>query len=100
MHVPECIKPLYVIYYCTEIQGKKSIPSAQKPGEGQRLSSLTFGCFLNRARSPQQVAQSEDTGNSISKEAEGNGTIGILDIFFNGISKSVRKRFTVPKLMF
>lgn len=58
-----------------EIQGKKSIPSAQKPGEGQRLSSLTFGCFLNRARSPQQVAQSEDTGNSISKEAEGNGTI-------------------------
>ncbi|KAJ6666947.1 hypothetical protein lerEdw1_018949 [Lerista edwardsae] len=61
-----------------EIQGKKSLPSAQKPGEGQRLSSLTFGCFLNRARSPQQVAQPEDTSNSVSKQAEfneGSGTI-------------------------
>ncbi|XP_053167753.1 pleckstrin homology domain-containing family H member 2 isoform X2 [Hemicordylus capensis] len=53
-----------------EIQGKKSVPSAQKPGEGQRLSSLTFGCFLNRARSPQQVAKPEDTSNSTSKQAE------------------------------
>ncbi|KAJ7341144.1 hypothetical protein JRQ81_004927 [Phrynocephalus forsythii] len=53
-----------------EIQGKKSVPSAQKPGEGQRLSSLTFGCFLNRARSPQQVPKPEDTSSSLSKQIE------------------------------
>nr|XP_034967100.1 pleckstrin homology domain-containing family H member 2 isoform X3 [Zootoca vivipara] len=53
-----------------ELQGKKSVPSAQKPGEGQRLSSLTFGCFLNRARSPQQVPKPDDTSSSSSKQAE------------------------------
>uniref|UniRef100_A0A8D0DZT4 Pleckstrin homology domain-containing family H member 2 n=1 Tax=Salvator merianae TaxID=96440 RepID=A0A8D0DZT4_SALMN len=56
-----------------ELQGKKSAPSAQKPGEGQRLSSLTFGCFLNRARSPQQVPKPEETSNLTSKQAELNG---------------------------
>ncbi|XP_072845604.2 pleckstrin homology domain-containing family H member 2 [Pogona vitticeps] len=53
-----------------EIQGKKSVASTQKPGEGQRLSSLTFGCFLNRARSPQQVPKPEDTSSSLSKQVE------------------------------
>ncbi|XP_044285309.1 pleckstrin homology domain-containing family H member 2 isoform X3 [Varanus komodoensis] len=53
-----------------ELQGKKSVPSGQKPGEGQRLSSLTFGCFLNRARSPQQVLKPENTSSSASKQAE------------------------------
>ncbi|XP_062980056.1 pleckstrin homology domain-containing family H member 2 [Elgaria multicarinata webbii] len=53
-----------------ELQGKKSVPSGQKPGEGQRLSSLTFGCFLNRARSPQQVLKPENTSSSSSKQAE------------------------------
>nr|XP_028580635.1 pleckstrin homology domain-containing family H member 2 isoform X1 [Podarcis muralis] len=55
-----------------ELQGKKSVPSAQKPGEGQRLSSLTFGCFLNRARSPQPVPKPDDTISSSSKQAELN----------------------------
>nr|XP_003224090.1 PREDICTED: pleckstrin homology domain-containing family H member 2 isoform X1 [Anolis carolinensis]XP_008113918.1 PREDICTED: pleckstrin homology domain-containing family H member 2 isoform X1 [Anolis carolinensis] len=53
-----------------ELQGKKSVPSTHKPSEGQRLSSLTFGCFLNRARSPQQVPKPEDPNSSASKQAE------------------------------
>nr|XP_056709597.1 pleckstrin homology domain-containing family H member 2 [Euleptes europaea] len=61
-----------------DLQGKKSVPSAQKPGEGQRLSSLTFGCFLNRARSPQQVTKPEDRSNS-SKQAEFSEGIGTLE---------------------
>ncbi|KAG8443617.1 hypothetical protein GDO86_008966 [Hymenochirus boettgeri] len=37
-----------------EMTGKKSAAgNSQKPTEGQRLSSLTFGCFQNRAKSPQ-----------------------------------------------
>ncbi|XP_007438142.1 pleckstrin homology domain-containing family H member 2 [Python bivittatus] len=53
-----------------ELQGKKSVSSSQKPAEGQRLSSLTFGCFLNRARSPQQVPKPEDTSSSASKQVD------------------------------
>nr|XP_060610368.1 pleckstrin homology domain-containing family H member 2 [Anolis sagrei ordinatus] len=53
-----------------ELQGKKSVPATHKPSEGQRLSSLTFGCFLNRAKSPQQVPKPEDPNNSASKQAE------------------------------
>uniref|UniRef100_A0A670XPR0 Pleckstrin homology, MyTH4 and FERM domain containing H2 n=1 Tax=Pseudonaja textilis TaxID=8673 RepID=A0A670XPR0_PSETE len=55
-----------------ELQGKKSVSSSQKPGEGQRLSSLTFGCFLNRARSPQQVPKPEDASSSASKQVDHN----------------------------
>uniref|UniRef100_A0A8D0GKU6 Pleckstrin homology, MyTH4 and FERM domain containing H2 n=1 Tax=Sphenodon punctatus TaxID=8508 RepID=A0A8D0GKU6_SPHPU len=62
-----------------EVQGKKSVPSTQKPGEGQRLSSLTFGCFLNRARSPQQVVKSEETSKSSSKESEFSEGNSMLD---------------------
>uniref|UniRef100_A0A452U954 Pleckstrin homology, MyTH4 and FERM domain containing H2 n=1 Tax=Ursus maritimus TaxID=29073 RepID=A0A452U954_URSMA len=44
-----------------EVQGKKSSTvSTPKLPEGQRLSSLTFGCFLSRARSPPQVVKSEE----------------------------------------
>ncbi|XP_069464563.1 pleckstrin homology domain-containing family H member 2 [Ambystoma mexicanum] len=63
-----------------EVQGKKnSAPLTQKPGEGQRLSSLTFGCFLNRAKSPQQVMPMEGSNKSSTKETEfcdGHTTIG------------------------
>ncbi|XP_039213676.1 pleckstrin homology domain-containing family H member 2 isoform X1 [Crotalus tigris] len=55
-----------------ELQGKKSVSSSQKPGEGQRLSSLTFGCFLNRARSPQQVPKPENASSSASKQVDLN----------------------------
>ncbi|XP_074845713.1 pleckstrin homology domain-containing family H member 2 isoform X1 [Carettochelys insculpta] len=53
-----------------EMVGKKSIPSAHKPGEGQRLSSLTFGCFMNRARSPQQAIKFDEISKSPSNESE------------------------------
>ncbi|XP_053444869.1 pleckstrin homology domain-containing family H member 2 [Nycticebus coucang] len=54
-----------------EVQGKKtSIVSTLKLSEGQRLSSLTFGCFLSRARSPPQVVKAEDMSKISSKEAE------------------------------
>nr|XP_054100990.1 pleckstrin homology domain-containing family H member 2 isoform X4 [Callithrix jacchus] len=54
-----------------EVQGKKSSTvSALKLSEGQRLSSLTFGCFLSRARSPPQVVKSEEMSKISSKEPE------------------------------
>ncbi|KAM9067939.1 pleckstrin homology domain-containing family H member 2 isoform X1 [Sarcophilus harrisii] len=54
-----------------EVQGKKlSTTSPPKPSEGQRLSSLTFGCFLSRAKSPQQVIKSEEISKISSKESE------------------------------
>ncbi|XP_061288206.1 pleckstrin homology domain-containing family H member 2 isoform X6 [Bos javanicus] len=53
-----------------EVQGKKSVASTPKLSEGQRLSSLTFGCFLSRARSPPQVVKSEETSKISSKEPE------------------------------
>ncbi|KAH0622748.1 hypothetical protein JD844_025348, partial [Phrynosoma platyrhinos] len=67
-------------YYSTELQGKKAVPSAHKPSEGQRMSSLTFGCFLNRARSPQQVPKPENTSSSASKKelSEDNSSLAIL----------------------
>ncbi|KAL4694336.1 hypothetical protein H8959_013601 [Pygathrix nigripes] len=54
-----------------EVQGKKSSTvSTLKLSEGQRLSSLTFGCFLSRARSPPQVVKSEEMSKISSKESE------------------------------
>ncbi|XP_037600337.1 pleckstrin homology domain-containing family H member 2 isoform X2 [Cebus imitator] len=54
-----------------EVQGKKSSTvSALKLPEGQRLSSLTFGCFLSRARSPPQVVKSEEISKISLKEPE------------------------------
>ncbi|XP_008698032.2 pleckstrin homology domain-containing family H member 2 [Ursus maritimus] len=54
-----------------EVQGKKSSTvSTPKLPEGQRLSSLTFGCFLSRARSPPQVVKSEEMSKISSKEPE------------------------------
>lgn len=54
-----------------EIQGKKSsTASTTKLSEGQRLSSLTFGCFSSRARSPPQVVKSEEMSKISSKEPE------------------------------
>ncbi|XP_053781394.1 pleckstrin homology domain-containing family H member 2 isoform X2 [Desmodus rotundus] len=54
-----------------EVQGKKSSSvSTPKLLEGQRLSSLTFGCFLSRARSPPQVVKSEQMSKISSKEPE------------------------------
>ncbi|KAM6179958.1 pleckstrin homology domain-containing family H member 2 isoform 2-T2 [Erethizon dorsatum] len=54
-----------------EVQGKKlSAVSTPKLSEGQRLSSLTFGCFLSRARSPPQVVKYEEISKLSSKEPE------------------------------
>ncbi|RMC12467.1 hypothetical protein DUI87_09984 [Hirundo rustica rustica] len=53
-----------------EATGKKSVTSAQKPGECQRLSSLTFGCFSNRARSPQPSPKLEEISKASSKESD------------------------------
>ncbi|XP_074252693.1 pleckstrin homology domain-containing family H member 2 isoform X2 [Saimiri boliviensis] len=54
-----------------EVQGKKSSTvSALKLSEGQRLSSLTFGCFLSRARSPPRGVKSEEVSTISSKEPE------------------------------
>ncbi|XP_014393981.1 PREDICTED: pleckstrin homology domain-containing family H member 2 [Myotis brandtii] len=54
-----------------EAQGKKSSSvSTPKLSEGQRLSSLTFGCFSSRARSPPQVVKSEEMSKIPSKEPE------------------------------
>ncbi|XP_065487866.1 pleckstrin homology domain-containing family H member 2-like isoform X1 [Caloenas nicobarica] len=72
-----------------EATGKKSVTSTQKPAECQRLSSLTFGCFSNRARSPQPSPKFEETSKSSSKEsdyAEGKDMLetDILETTFAG----------------
>lgn len=62
---------LVLINDLAEVQGKKSSSvSTPKFSEGQRLSSLTFGCFLSRARSPPQVVKSEEISKISSKEPE------------------------------
>ncbi|XP_023566998.1 pleckstrin homology domain-containing family H member 2 isoform X3 [Octodon degus] len=54
-----------------EVQGKKlSAVSTPKLLEGQRLSSLTFGCFLSRARSPPQIVKCEEISKLSSKKPE------------------------------
>uniref|UniRef100_A0A8C2UVL9 Pleckstrin homology domain-containing family H member 2 n=1 Tax=Chinchilla lanigera TaxID=34839 RepID=A0A8C2UVL9_CHILA len=53
-----------------EAQGKKSAVTTPKLSEGQRLSSLTFGCFLSRARSPPQIVKYEEIPKLSSKEPE------------------------------
>ncbi|XP_075060247.1 pleckstrin homology domain-containing family H member 2 isoform X1 [Mixophyes fleayi] len=51
-----------------DIRSKKSpVCSTPKPVEGQRLSGLTFGCFQNRARSP-QMDPKRDENNKHSNE--------------------------------
>ena len=65
------IQILILINDLAEVQGKKSSSvSTPKLLEGQRLSSLTFGCFLSRARSPPQVVKSEQMSKISSKEPE------------------------------
>lgn len=60
----------FLNYYSSEATGKKSVTSTQKPGECQRLSSLTFGCFSNRARSPQPSPKLEEISKPSSKESD------------------------------
>ncbi|XP_042645747.1 pleckstrin homology domain-containing family H member 2 isoform X1 [Tyto alba] len=79
-----------------EATGKKSITSTQKPGECQRLSSLTFGCFSNRARSPQPSPKFEEMRKSSSKESdytEGKNLLGkdILETTFAGPAQDTNK---------
>lgn len=54
-----------------ELQGKKiSCVSTPKLSEGQRLSGLTFGCFLSRGKSPPHEVRSEEVSKMASKEPE------------------------------
>ncbi|XP_057638377.1 pleckstrin homology domain-containing family H member 2 isoform X2 [Chionomys nivalis] len=54
-----------------ELQGKKvSCVATPKLSEGQRLSGLTFGCFLSRAKSPPHVVRSEEISKMASKDPE------------------------------
>ncbi|XP_021508510.1 pleckstrin homology domain-containing family H member 2 [Meriones unguiculatus] len=54
-----------------ELQGKKvSCVSTPKLSEGQRLSDLTFGCFLSRAKSPPHVVRFEEVSKTASKDLE------------------------------
>ncbi|XP_004839422.1 pleckstrin homology domain-containing family H member 2 isoform X5 [Heterocephalus glaber] len=54
-----------------KVQGKKlSAVSTPKLSEGQRLSSLTFGCFSSRARSPPQIVKYEEVSKLSPKEPE------------------------------
>ncbi|KAL6032123.1 hypothetical protein STEG23_019802, partial [Scotinomys teguina] len=54
-----------------ELQGRKiSCVSTPKLSEGQRLSGLTFGCFLSRAKSPPLEVRSEEVSKMASKEPE------------------------------
>ncbi|KAM8947352.1 pleckstrin homology domain-containing family H member 2 isoform 2-T2 [Pelodytes ibericus] len=50
-----------------EGKGKKSACPSQRSAEGQRLSSLTFGCFQNRAKSPQLDPKREGHSKSANE---------------------------------
>ncbi|KAM4693408.1 pleckstrin homology domain-containing family H member 2 [Discoglossus pictus] len=57
-----------------DAKGKKSsVCSTQKPAEGQRLSGLTFGCFQNRAKSPQIDPRREEISKSSNESTNING---------------------------
>ncbi|XP_028620950.1 pleckstrin homology domain-containing family H member 2 isoform X2 [Grammomys surdaster] len=54
-----------------ELQEKKlSCVSTSKSSEGQRLSNLSFGCFLSRAKSPPCVVRSEEVTKMAPSEPE------------------------------
>ncbi|XP_005998342.1 pleckstrin homology domain-containing family H member 2 [Latimeria chalumnae] len=58
-----------------EAQGKKSSPT-HKPGEAQRLSSLTFGCFQVRAKSPQTLPGKEESSRAKAATQESSSFEG------------------------
>nr|XP_015218797.1 PREDICTED: pleckstrin homology domain-containing family H member 2 [Lepisosteus oculatus] len=51
---------------------QKQCSSAPKPGEAQRLSSLTFGCFQVRAKSPQVQTRPEPGHRAVTSRQEGS----------------------------
>ncbi|XP_076798506.1 pleckstrin homology domain-containing family H member 2 isoform X3 [Arvicanthis niloticus] len=54
-----------------ELQEKKlSRVSTSKTSEGQRLSNLSFGCFLSRAKSPPCVVRSQELSKMALSEPE------------------------------
>lgn len=44
-----------------------------RPGEAQRLSSLTFGCFQVRGKSPQVLSGPAPSQRSLSTQGESQG---------------------------
>ncbi|XP_053568260.1 pleckstrin homology domain-containing family H member 2 [Bombina bombina] len=66
---------------------KPSNCSSQKSAEGQRLSSLTFGCFQNRAKSPQieQIEPKQEENSKPSNEtADLNGELHMKEKMISG----------------
>ncbi|KAG5831318.1 hypothetical protein ANANG_G00302510 [Anguilla anguilla] len=54
-----------------EMEQKRAGTAQPKPGEAQRLSSLTFGCFQVRAKSPQVLTGPEPARRTISTQQAG-----------------------------
>ncbi|XP_076415005.1 pleckstrin homology domain-containing family H member 2 isoform X5 [Peromyscus maniculatus bairdii] len=87
-----------------ELQGKKiSCVSTPKLSEGQRLSGLTFGCFLSRGKSPPHEVRSEEVSKMASKEPEftegkcGEDSATILSCSASGLYTSlIYKNMTIP----
>ncbi|XP_061083918.1 pleckstrin homology domain-containing family H member 2 [Conger conger] len=58
-----------------EMEQKRVGAAQPKPGEAQRLSSLTFGCFQVRAKSPQVLTGPEPARRTVStQQARGEPT--------------------------
>ncbi|XP_041107363.1 pleckstrin homology domain-containing family H member 2 [Polyodon spathula] len=55
-----------------EAEVKKSHSVTPKPGEAQRLSSLTFGCFQVRAKNPQVMTGPEQGHRATNQETTGS----------------------------
>ncbi|MGH0173914.1 UNVERIFIED_CONTAM: hypothetical protein FKN15_070792 [Acipenser sinensis] len=55
-----------------EVEVKKSHSVTHKPGEAQRLSSLTFGCFQVRAKNPQVLTGPEQGHRATNQETAGS----------------------------
>ncbi|KAJ8248319.1 hypothetical protein GJAV_G00240730 [Gymnothorax javanicus] len=54
-----------------EMEQKSTGASQPKPGEAQRMSSLTFGCFQVRAKSPQVLTGPEPKRRTVSTQQAG-----------------------------
>ncbi|KAG7462638.1 hypothetical protein MATL_G00186960 [Megalops atlanticus] len=71
------------------VEQKRAAAAPPKPGEAQRLSSLTFGCFQVRAKSPQVLTGPEPARRTITGQQEGGQTA-------EGTDKSTKQNSVSP----
>ncbi|XP_036402517.1 pleckstrin homology domain-containing family H member 2 [Megalops cyprinoides] len=71
------------------VEQKRAAAAPPKPGEAQRLSSLTFGCFQVRAKSPQVLTGPEPARRTITGQQDGRQSA-------EGADKSTKQNSVSP----